>query len=60
MSTASATAQAQYGAIDIKLFRHPIEFLFREHDRQRMICATLMLLEQYQRTLNHFRDSLEA
>ena len=44
MSTASATAQAQYGAIDINLFRHPIEYLFREHDRQRMICATLMLL----------------
>ncbi len=44
MRTAPATAQAQYGAIDINLFRHPIEFLFREHDRQRMICATLMLL----------------
>ncbi len=44
MRTASATAQAQYGAIDINLFRHPIEYLFREHDRQRMICATLMLL----------------
>ena len=44
MSTASATAQAQYGAIDINLFRNPIEYLFREHDRQRMICATLMLL----------------
>ena len=44
MSTASATAQAQYGAIDINLFRNPIEYLFREHDRQRMICATLELL----------------
>ncbi len=44
MRTASATAQAQHGAIDINRFRHPIEFLFKEHDRQRVICASLELL----------------
>ncbi len=44
MRAASATAQAQNGAIDISRFRHPIEFLFEEHDRQRVICATLELL----------------
>ncbi len=44
MRTPSATAQAQHGAIDINRFRHPIEFLFKEHDRQRVICATLELL----------------
>ncbi len=44
MRTASATAQAQHGAIDINRFRHPIEFLFKEHDRQRVICAALELL----------------
>ena len=41
MRTPSATAQAQHGAIDIDRFRHPIEFLFKEHDRQRVICAAL-------------------
>ena len=44
MRTASATAQAQHGAIDINRFRHPIEFLFEEHDRQRVICAAFELL----------------
>ncbi len=44
MRTASATAQAQHGAIDNNRFRHPIEFLFKEHDRQRVICAALELL----------------
>ncbi len=44
MRTATATAQTQHGAIDINRFRHPIEFLFKEHDRQRVICAALELL----------------
>ena len=44
MSTAPASAQAQDGASDINRFRHPIEFLFKEHDRQRVILATLELL----------------
>jgi hemerythrin-like domain-containing protein len=44
MRTAPATAQAQNGAIDISRFRHPIEFLFEEHDRQRVMCAALELL----------------
>ncbi len=44
MSTAPASAQAQDGAIDINRFRHPIEFLFKEHDRLLEILATLELL----------------
>ncbi len=44
MRTAPATAQAHTGAIDIHRFRYPIEFLFKEHDRQRVMCATLDLL----------------
>ena len=44
MRTASAPAQAQTDAIDINRFRHPIEFLFEEHDRQRVICAAFELL----------------
>ncbi len=44
MSTAPASAQAQDGASDINRFRHPIEFLFKEHDRLLEILATLELL----------------
>ncbi len=44
MNTAPASAQAQDGASDINRFRHPIEFLFKEHDRLLEILATLELL----------------
>lgn len=44
MRAALATPQARDGGINIERFRNPFEFLFKEHDRQRVICSTLELL----------------
>ena len=44
MRTTSTTPEEQSAGSYIERFGNPIEFLFNEHDRQRVICATLELL----------------